>query len=155
MAKAATRSGGVKDESMLQFYKQCAASKTIPYPIFAGITNGVLSLVGQHVSEGMASALAALLRERSKVARTIAQHTISQVTLEDNGLRDDSIAMLLEVLLLYPTLRSFEYSNNDFGPRSVALLGQLVRGSQSMKAFRELQLTSLRCPKTVLIQLLK
>jgi hypothetical protein len=63
-------------------------------PIFAKIQSGVLSVASQFISDGMATALATILTYGS----TINKFKLTEINLDDNGLKDESFAKILKAV---------------------------------------------------------
>jgi hypothetical protein len=51
---------------------------------------------------------------------------IKELNFDDNGLREESFASILEAALSLPDLSSISYRNNHLGPTSTAALCQLI-----------------------------
>ena len=47
---------------------------------------------------------------------------IRQVILDDNGLKDESAAKILEGINLYESIEYIGYSNNEMGPKTVSII---------------------------------
>jgi Ran GTPase-activating protein (RanGAP) involved in mRNA processing and transport len=138
---------------MVEFYKECDLKQTVAFPIFTGIQNGKLSVIGQFISEGMASALGILLKERNARKLMGAIEAIQEVTLDDNGLKDKATHMIFEAILHVTGLKVLNYSNNQLGLDSVQLIRRFIH-VDSGKGLKELRITGVKAPKYVIEQLL-
>ena len=93
-------------------------------PLFSKIKeSNILSVSGQFISEGMASALGLLLSDEQ--IRT--QINITEVNLDDNGLKDHSFAAILEALEFHMGIKKFNYSNNELGEQSLPLITKIIK----------------------------
>ena len=94
----------------------CDEAKVVPLPIFVKIQSGVLNVASQYISEGMAQALAKLLRfgnEKNSLK-------IHEINLDDNGMKDEALALILEALAdSAPHLKILNYNKNGIGMKSV------------------------------------
>ena len=81
--------------AMVKYFQACGKSQTLAFPIFSGIQNGKLSVVGQFISDGMAKALGILLQERCDKYSDFAED-VNEINLDDNGLKDMGIYQILQ-----------------------------------------------------------
>lgn len=79
----------------------------MPYPIFSKIREGTLQIASQFVSDGLAKALASLLKVAGELGTKI-----TELNFDDNGLRDESFCHILMSALNLPDLTSLSYNNN-------------------------------------------
>ena len=113
-----------ENKAMELFFKECNKSRIIPMPLFSKIKeSNILSVSGQFISEGMASALGLLLSDEQ--IRT--QINITEVNLDDNGLKDHSFAAILEALEFHMGIKKFNYSNNELGEKSLPLITKIIK----------------------------
>ena len=121
-AKKAHGNNPNKRVDLVKFYETCDQFKVVPLPIFTKIQSGQLSIASQYINDGMASALAALL----SIGRDKSDIRLTEITLDDNGIKDDSFAEILDAVAHQPDMQIISYSNNSIGPKSVAKLKHII-----------------------------
>ena len=112
-----------------------------------------MSIVGQYINDGMAQALGIMLTH-TKQFQSVGNYEISEVNLDDNGLKDDSFAKILTALIQFEDLSMFSYSNNQLGPKSVELFGKIISRSPP-NALKELRISGIKCSQSTLARLLQ
>ena len=74
----------------------------------AKIVNNKLSLIGYKMSDGLSRAF-------GKTLRYCQDNSIKEVYLEQNGLKDENFAHILQSINLQKHLKVLCYSKNEFG----------------------------------------
>lgn len=97
------------------FIKNCNKEKVLVTAIGTKINNQTLELVDYRVNKGIANGLRTLLMSDSSL--------ITRCVLDNNGLADDLLALLLEGLVNQKHYKSLIIRNNTFGELSLAKLG--------------------------------
>ena len=120
--------------SFKRFYEKCQKSGTLAMPIFSNCQKQVLSIVGQYISSGTASAMSEVLRriiKTGKIPGNTKAHfevtkeeevdyiIVKEVNFDDNGLKDAAFADILSALATQPSLKRISYVNNEIGLKSI------------------------------------
>jgi hypothetical protein len=107
----------------------------------------VLSVASQFISEGLGLALAHLLHFGHKVPK----FKLTEITLDDNGLKDDSFAQILNAVA-DSGIQIINYNNNGLGAKSIEQIKKILKkkGADSLKEFR---ISNIRANKIVLSSL--
>ncbi len=69
----------------------------------------------------MSAALAALLR----FGKSKTNHKLHEINLDDNGLKDESFALILDAISDRSDLQVLNYNNNSLGMKSVTALSKI------------------------------
>jgi hypothetical protein len=77
----------------------------------------------QFIGNGMAQAYNSLLSDEAFRA----QVTIVEINFDDNGLKDEGFALILEALQYHLGIKKFNYSNNELGEKSLPLLAKIIQ----------------------------
>jgi len=132
--------GNTNALSYKRFYDKCQKTGTLALPMFSLAQNQCFSVVGQFISLDMANALAEVLarvhgesyfkldkkvHEQLPAIQNLeemAYIAVTEVNLDDNGLKDVAFASILGALATQPSLRRINYVNNEIGSKSIEKL---------------------------------
>ena len=113
--------------------------------MFSNTHKHVLSIVGQHIGEGMAQAMSSVFTraivekpqngdqsqsEEVKEEEDFSYIPVKEIILDDNGLKDSSFANILAALATQPSLKRLTYVNNELGARSIEQLEKILSNEQ-------------------------
>lgn len=115
----------------------------MPLPLFTKIKAGLLNVASQYISEGMASALSTLL----KYGNVNSDLKVSEINLDDNGLKDESFAMILESIANQSDLQVLNYNNNGLGPKSVAQIEKIFARKTNNEALKEFRISNIKASR--------
>ena len=156
----------------MRFYQKCQKLGTLALPIFSKTQNQILSVVGHYISEGMAQAMAEVLRRavqehteeiQKKLGLNLKTHVVEEekvpyisvreINLDDNGLKDAAFAHILSALATQPGLKRLNYVNNEIGGKSIVELKKLLN-SDAEGDLSDLRITHIKSTKHDLNELL-
>ena len=123
-------------------------------------------MVGQYISEGMASAMAEVLKKwmyrseghgevksSQKEEDKVQYIPVKEVNFDDNGLKDGAFAEILKSLATQNGLKRISYVNNEIGEKTVEILEKMLT-SDNESALSDLRLTRVKSTKNDLNQLI-
>ena len=115
---------------MENFYNACFKQGALAIPLFNKIEGGVFNITGQYISQGLARAIGELLVpedcEDAPLGIDYRSLKLREINLDDNGLKDEQFAIILEALNKQKFLNKVSYVNNEIGPKSVKQLQTLI-----------------------------
>ena len=129
--------------------------------------------MGHYISEGMAQAMAEVLRravqeQTEEITKKLGFHqqkthiveeekvpyiSIREINLDDNGLKDAAFAHILNALATQPGLKRLNYVNNEIGGKSIVELKKLLN-SDAEGDLSDLRITHIKSTKHDLNELL-
>lgn len=142
---------------MENFYNACFKQGALAIPLFNKIEDGIFNVTGQYISAGLAKAIGQLLMPEDEEDAVLSADSrslqLKEINLDDNGLKDEQFCTILEALNKQKFLNKVSYVNNELGEQSVKQITKLI-GEDSENDVSDLRLTSIRCTKKNLYDLL-
>ncbi len=122
------------EDPKFRYFLQCREQQVGVLPIMQKVKNKILNLSGYGISAGLAKSIGQSIKKNDNF--------LSRIILENNGLKDEDFAAMLEGLGRLQDIKSIIYIKNEFGMKCVDIINPMLTFRTIPYHLEELRLVS-------------